>query len=100
MNRRWQKLVLVAMLLGVGAFYCLVRAQVTAVPNVTTRSLPQSRPARSPVDVFRDLLAMAPADREKFLSTRSPDTRKRIQAKLEEYLALSPEERRLRLRVT
>jgi len=56
--------------------------------------------ARSPVDFFRQLLAMSPDERDKFLAIHPPEIRARIQAKIAEYEALDPDERELRLRAT
>jgi hypothetical protein len=55
---------------------------------------------RSPVDLFRQLLAMSPDEREKFLTNRTPEIRARILAKVGEYEALGPDDRELRLRAT
>src|SRR5690242_7150383 len=57
-------------------------------------------PAKSPVDFFRDLLAMNPAEWRNFLTNRPPETQKLILAKLHEYASLKPEECKLRLEVT
>jgi len=57
-------------------------------------------PLRSPVDFFRDLLAMNPAEWRNFLTNRPPETQKLILAKLHEYASLTPEECKLRLEVT
>jgi len=54
----------------------------------------------SPVDFFRQLLAMPPEAQEKALASRPPEARERILAKLAEYEALGPDERELRLRAT
>jgi hypothetical protein len=62
-----------------------------------TNSLP---PAHSPVDLFRQLLAMSPDDRENFLTNKPPEVRERILDKVSEYEALDPDERELRLRAT
>jgi hypothetical protein len=56
--------------------------------------------AKSPVDLFRQLLAMAPDERDIFLTNRPPEIRARILAKVAEYEALDPDERALRLRAT
>ncbi|HEY3931350.1 MAG TPA: DUF3106 domain-containing protein [Verrucomicrobiae bacterium] len=56
--------------------------------------------AHSPVDFFRQLLAMTPDERENFLTNRPPEIRERILAKVGEYEALDPDERELRLRAT
>ena len=56
--------------------------------------------AQSPVNFFRQLLAMTPQERENYLTNRPPEIRDRILAKVREYLALDPDERELRLRAT
>jgi predicted Fe-S protein YdhL (DUF1289 family) len=56
--------------------------------------------AKPPVEFFRGLLAMGPAERREFLANRSPEAQKLIMAKVQEYEALKPEERDLRLWVT
>jgi hypothetical protein len=60
---------------------------------------PLSRP-RSPVALFRQLLAMTPEEREAFLTNRPPQIREGILDKVNEYVALDPNERELRLRST
>jgi hypothetical protein len=60
---------------------------------------PQLQPP-SPVNFFRQLLAMTPAERIRSLTNRPPETRARIQAKVREYLVLAPDDRELRLRAT
>ena len=55
---------------------------------------------KSPVDLFRELLAMTHAERENYLTNRPPGIRARILAKLRDYEALDPNERELRLRAT
>jgi predicted Fe-S protein YdhL (DUF1289 family) len=62
--------------------------------------IPPIPAARSPVDFFRDLLAMTPQQRKDYLTNRPPEVRERILAKVREYLALDPDERELRLRAT
>jgi hypothetical protein len=54
----------------------------------------------SPVDLFRQLLAMTPDERENFLTNKPPEIRARILAKVAEYESLDPDERELRLRAT
>jgi len=63
-------------------------------------SLPPLPHSKSPVDLFRELLAMTPAGRANYLTNRSPEIRGRILAKVSEYEALDPNERELRLRAT
>jgi hypothetical protein len=66
----------------------------------TNLLLPPMPHLKSPVDLFRELLAMTPAERENHLTNRSPAVRDRILAKVREYGALDPNERELRLCAT
>lgn len=68
--------------------------------SASTNFPPPLPPSHSPVDFFRRLLAMSPEDRENFLTNRPPEVRKRILVKVNEYEALNPDERELRLRAT
>jgi hypothetical protein len=63
-----------------------------------TRLTPPS--PKSPVDSFRNVLAMTPVERREFLEKRPPEAQKVILEKVQEYQGLRPEERELRLRVT
>lgn len=54
----------------------------------------------SPVDFFRQLLAMPAKERENYLTNKPPEIRARILSKVSEYLALDPNERELRLSAT
>jgi hypothetical protein len=54
----------------------------------------------SPIDFFRELLEMNPRERQSALANRSPESQRRILAKLHEYESLKPEECKLRLQVT
>lgn len=54
----------------------------------------------SPVNFFRQLLVMTPAERNNALTNRTPEARAKILAKVREYQALGPDERELRLRAT
>ena len=67
-------------------------------PPVPANIMP-SKP-HSPVNYFRQLLAMTPRDRNNYLTNRPPEIRARILAKIREYLALGPDERELRLSAT
>jgi Protein of unknown function (DUF3106) len=55
---------------------------------------------RSPVDAFRQLLAMSPAERRQTLAGRPPEIQRSLLAKVREYESLSPERRELRLKAT
>ena len=61
---------------------------------------PPVPPARkAPSDLFRELLAATPEERDAFLAARSPAARDLIRTKLEEFEALPREQRERRLRV-
>lgn len=85
---------------------CVVGAQnmpKAASPSnstATNSSAPATRRIQSPIDYFRQLLAMTPAERLSSLTNRSPEARAHILAKVDEYEQLSPDERELRLRAT
>ncbi len=69
-------------------------------PAGSTKISRSTKSAQSPVDFFRQLLAMSPDAQLKSLTNRSPEARARILAKVEEYQTLDPDERELRLRAT
>jgi hypothetical protein len=75
----------------------IVPVKFSATP---TNLMPPVPTMQSPVNFFRQLLLMPPAERNKSLASRTPESRARIQAKVREYLALEPDERELRLRAT
>jgi len=109
MSHLWQARCWLATVFAVGqiAVFQLGAVTVTNVPapqklfsapaNLLLPPLPRST---SPVDVFRRLLAMTPAERENSLTNRPPEIRNRILTKVREYEALDPNERELRLRAT
>jgi len=66
----------------------------------TTNLIPLIPRPQSPVNYFRQLLAMSPVERNNSLTNRPPGTRARILAKVREYQMLGPDERELRLRAT
>jgi hypothetical protein len=68
--------------------------------SAPTNAPPPMAHRKSPVTLFRQLLAMTPDERDTFLTNRPPEIRERILAKVNEYEALDPNERELRLRAT
>ena len=109
MSHLWQARCWLAAVFAVGqiAVFQLAAETVTNVPAPqklfsapTNLSLPPVPHLKSPVDLFRELLAMTPAERENYLTNRPPEIRERILAKVREYEALDPNERELRLRAT
>jgi hypothetical protein len=85
---------LLALVLGGVGMVLELRAQPPA-PASSAIHAPSS-----PVAAFRELLLMTPAEQEAALAARPPEIRRRLQRKIAEYLALSPEERELRLQAT
>lgn len=104
---RWRTAAVLAA--GQTALFPLAAAPATNFPApprslfAPTNIVPPLTPltqAKSPVEFFRELLAMTPADRENYLTNRPPEIRSRLLAKIQEYQALDPGERELRLRAT
>jgi hypothetical protein len=57
-------------------------------------------PLKCPIEMFRNLLARSPGERERLLTNKPPVLRKRILEKVREYEAMRPDERALRLKST
>jgi hypothetical protein len=55
---------------------------------------------KSPVETFRELLAMSPAERKQYLTNRPPESQRQILSKVREYESMKPTLRELRLKVT
>src|SRR5688500_2371087 len=55
---------------------------------------------KSPIEYFRELLALPVAEQERSIADRSDEQKKILRAKLKEYESMTPEERELRLAVT
>lgn len=104
MNPRSRKSFWLAAMLGAGQIWFLpLHAQeATHLSAATAREHggPPVPLLRSPVDSFRELLALSPEERKKAIADRPPETQKRILAKVREYLSLKPDQRELRLRAT
>lgn len=99
------------LMMAAGAGLWLVRSTVAVLPPDSSPpddkefTLPAVQPpasgvVRSPVQLFRELLALTPAEQREFLADRSPEQQRRILAKLREYESLRPNQRELRLRAT
>src|SRR5262245_26488408 len=69
-------------------------------PGANELSVPAPPIAKSPIDYFRELLALSPEEREQRLADKPENQRQSIRAKLQEYASLNPEERDARLRAT
>jgi hypothetical protein len=67
---------------------------------VPAEALPPLPPARSPVDAFRELLALPPEAQRAALSNRTEAARQRLVVKLREYRQMDPDTRELRLLAT
>lgn len=68
--------------------------------STPTNLMPPLPPSGSPVDFFRQLLALPARDRANFLTNKPAAFRERLLVKVREYEALGPDERELRLRAT
>ena len=77
----------------------LVGAPVFAQTK-TSLEAPPLPTLKSPVDIFRELLVLTPAERTKALADRSVATRKGLLEKLREYQGLNANEREARLLAT
>lgn len=107
MSLRWRKRVW-ATALALSAC-SLPTAAATNQPVSTRTNTPAPIPialltfpqhGKSPVALFRELLAMTSPERSMFLANRSPESRRQILSKVCEYELFKPNERELRLKVT
>lgn len=60
---------------------------------------PQLPPASNPIDRFRELLAMPPGERERFLTARSAEQQEYLRQRLAEFATLNAGERELRFQL-
>jgi hypothetical protein len=79
-----------------GAMVCVC----VSSPAQPAATITPPAPVKSPVALFRELLAMNPVQRRDAIALRPPDTQNRILEKLNEYELYPPELRDLRLRET
>jgi hypothetical protein len=104
MSARRSKLFRLVAILGAGQIlFSPLLAQEATDPADLAESEQSGPPVpllRSPVDSFRELLAMTLEERKEAVAARPPETQKLIFAKVREYLSLKPDERELRLRAT
>jgi Protein of unknown function (DUF3106) len=91
-----------ALICLLGCVFPLALSAQPTVPLIAQSAAqpPPLPPIKCPVTAFREWLAKNPAEREKDLTNRPPAIAQRILAKLQEYDAMKPEERELRLRMT
>src|SRR5579871_147511 len=82
--------------------FCLVSVVLCSplLPAQSTTNAAAPTPVKSPVAVFRELLAMSPDDRRSTIAIYPPEIQKRILEKLDEYQMLPAELRDQRLRET
>jgi hypothetical protein len=90
MSPLWRKLFCLA-----SAVLCSLSLQAQSTTNITAIA-----PVKSPVTIFREMLAMSPEDRRATISIYPPENQKRIIEKLDEYQMLPDELRERRLRET
>ena len=82
-------------LLAIAMAFAGVSLRAQPAPGGSTKS-----PVKSPVALFRELLAMSPQERMEAIAIRPQEIQKRILEKLNEYEILPNELRELRLRET
>lgn len=83
------------------SFCLLLAASLPALAQQPPEPAASPLPAlKSPVDTFRELLALSPKERDQALANRPAAKREAILAKLREYQTLHPNERELRLLAT
>jgi len=70
------------------------------MPASTDQLMPPAPQPVSPVGLFRRLLSMSARERESYLTNRPPEIRTALRGKIQEYLAMDPDARELRLRAT
>jgi hypothetical protein len=85
-----------ALLIGSNA----TRGATNLMLHVSPVAVPPMLMPPSPIGYFRNLLAMTPGQRDAMLAKKSPEVRERILAKVNEYAALDPDQRELRLQAT
>ena len=78
----------------------LARLAVAQDSTNGSSTLPPVPVAKSPVDIFRELLAMDPAAQRTALTNRPEASRQALTRKIREYQAMDPDERELRLVAT
>lgn len=79
---------------------CLSQLEAKDFPGNYSTNLPPFPRSPSPVQFFRNLLAMTPEQRESYFTNKPAGIRTRLEAKVREYELLDPSERELRLRAT
>ena len=100
MNRLRQPLLCLAAVIVVLTAHAQFPTHSAKVAGARTNLISTKPTIQSPVDFFRQLLALSSDERENALTNRSPEARARLLAKISEYEALDPDERELRLRAT
>jgi hypothetical protein len=100
-----QKLAILAAVLTLSqALFAQAPATQAKQPGTRTANpVPEPEPPlapKSPIEFFRELLAMDVGERHNALADRSPENRKLILAKVRQYESLNADQRELRLRVT
>lgn len=91
---------LICGIVGTHVVVCLADDNLKSQPTQVTPPAPPM--PQAPIDFFRGLLSLSPAERGKLLDERSlaPEQKRILLAKIKEYEAMTPEQRELRLGVT
>ena len=89
-----------ALALSAAGFFALAQTSPVPPPSAAGPSAKPVAMMKSPVELFRQLLAMKPDAREKFLADRPAEKRQGLLDKIKEYEAMKPDERELSLCAT
>ncbi len=101
MISRLHRVLWLALALGTtGGFFALAQTSPVPPPSAAAPSPAPVVMVKSPVELFRQLLAMKPDARNKFLADRPAEKRQGLLDKIKEYEAMKPDERELSLCAT
>jgi hypothetical protein len=90
---------LIGMIVALNHGFAVLPA-LQAAETTNSAIAPPLPSTKSPVETFRELLDMSPAERRQALASRSPETQRLILAKVRDYESLKPDQRELRLQAT
>src|SRR4051812_7887549 len=98
----WGRRLVFACLFGLlpAALVSGATAEARRGTNTPAAMLPPAPTRSSPVDYFRELLAMSSTERKAALTNRPAENQKAILAKVREYESMKPDQREWKLKAT